>query len=175
MHNEKGNVIALVLLILSVVSLVGAGALLVSRYDLKFTSASKSYERNFNLADAAGDILFVYAERQLSEQKTDFVDPKNPPEPYIAKCHCSDSSECKNNANNCDPRTLDKRLGNFYSRAQLLDYTTQLQPGDEPGVGYEFWKGLGEATPPDKAAPTTSNNTATATVELALKKKTFGN
>ncbi len=134
----------------------------------------KSYERNFNFADAAGDIFFVYAQQQVNEQELaeGFIDPANPPAPFTAKCHCSDSTKCDSDPNSdlCG-RTLDKRLGNFYARAQLMGYSTDPEPGWEPGAVTAFyWKGLGQTTPPDVPSPKTSPNTVTATVELAVKK-----
>lgn len=58
MKNEKGSAIALVLLVLGVVSLVGAGLLLQTRYDTKFTQAQKNYERTFGMADTAASYAF---------------------------------------------------------------------------------------------------------------------
>lgn len=58
MKNEKGSAIALVLLVLAVVSLVGAGLLLQSRFDTKFTQAQKNYDRSFGMADSAASYAF---------------------------------------------------------------------------------------------------------------------
>jgi hypothetical protein len=58
MKNEKGSAIALVLLVLGVVSLVGAGLLLQTRFDTKFTQAQKNYDRSFGMADSAASYAF---------------------------------------------------------------------------------------------------------------------
>jgi hypothetical protein len=58
MRNEKGSAIALVLLVLGVVSLVGAGFLVQTRFDTKFAQAQKSYDRSFGLADSAASYAF---------------------------------------------------------------------------------------------------------------------
>jgi hypothetical protein len=58
MKNEKGFAIAMVLLVLAVVSLVGAGLLLQSRFDTKFTHAQKNYDRSFGMADSAASYAF---------------------------------------------------------------------------------------------------------------------
>lgn len=58
MKNEKGSAIAIVLLVLAVVSIVGAGLLLQSRYDEKITQAQKNYDRTFGLADGAASYAF---------------------------------------------------------------------------------------------------------------------
>ncbi len=58
MRSERGSAIAIVLLILGVVSLVGAGLLLQSSFDTKVTQAQKNYDRTFGLADSAASLAY---------------------------------------------------------------------------------------------------------------------
>lgn len=153
MKNERGNVIALVLLILSVVSLIGAGTMLMSKYDMKFTSAFKSYDRGFNLADGANAAAYRDLETHDREQDTAFKDPNNPPPAWMIGCECKDWSKCKNNRASC-PKCFDSTdtqkniVGKFDINLQLLGYDTSPKPGWELGSYYdEQWDGLGVATP----------------------------
>jgi len=54
--NDRGNAVAIVLLVLGVVSLLGAGLLTQSRVDVKFVTSLKSHNTAFNLADGAAAI-----------------------------------------------------------------------------------------------------------------------
>ncbi len=54
MTNEKGSgAIALVLIVLGVISLIGAAAILHSKYDLRFATAYQLHGKMFNLADGS--------------------------------------------------------------------------------------------------------------------------
>lgn len=148
MKNEEGNVIALVLLILAVVSLVGAGALLMSRYDLKFTSAMKSYDKGFNLADGGATIAFRDLAKRDREQnlalKSDFQ--KNLPAPAVIYCHCKNPGDCAFNKSTCE-RCIDRSVGNLDVRVQIIDYGTKPMPGYETGSFFhEYWNGQGVAS-----------------------------
>ncbi len=57
--NDMGNAVAIVLLVLGVVSLLGAALLTQSRIDVKFVTAFKSHNTAFNLADGAAAIALT--------------------------------------------------------------------------------------------------------------------
>ncbi|MGB6063397.1 MAG: hypothetical protein WBG50_01225 [Desulfomonilaceae bacterium] len=59
MNNDRGNAVAIVLLVLAVVSLIGAGMLTQSKIDLKFATSYKSHSTAFNLADGAASLAFT--------------------------------------------------------------------------------------------------------------------
>jgi hypothetical protein len=57
--NDRGNAVAIVLLVLAVVSIVGVGLLTQSTMDLKFATSYKSHAAAFNLADGAASLAFT--------------------------------------------------------------------------------------------------------------------
>lgn len=63
MNKERGMAVALVLLILAVVSLLGAGLMVQSIMNTRFSSAQKNYDKMFNLAD--GGATYGYNKIQL--------------------------------------------------------------------------------------------------------------
>lgn len=168
MLNQRGNVIALVLLLLSVVSLVGAGALLVSRYDLKFTSAVKSYDRGFNVADGAASMSWSDVNKHDREQDMALKDLQNPPAALTIGCHCKDSwkntSLCTGTTRQTCSRCIDRSQGDFDVQVRLMGYDTQTKAGWEAGSFYdEFWNGNGVAQP-------TYQTVASSTVEVYIDK-----
>jgi hypothetical protein len=168
MRNQKGNVIALVLLLLAVVSLVAAGALLISRQDMKFTAASKGYDRTFNVADGAATTAWRDLGTKDREGDTKFTDPSNPPKPFTIACHCkgsfADPSLCTGSARSTCTRCVDKSQGDYDVKLQLLGYVTQTKPGWEQGGYYEeMWDGNGYSSP-------TYTQTANSNVEVCVEK-----
>jgi hypothetical protein len=182
MRNERGNIIALVLLILAVVSLVGAGALMMSRYDLRFTAALRSYDKGFNLADGGATIGFRYVSTPdpeayyLSSDDGSAVtgDYKiNAPKAHTVSCHCLDVTCCQKAPYNCTKETpktkstctrcVDRSAGEYDSRIQFMEYGTGLQSGYDPDVvvSVQFWTGLGvaERAPGAKGDYKTANST----------------
>jgi hypothetical protein len=57
--NDRGNAVAIVLLVLAVVSLIGVGLLTQSRMDVKFATSYKSHTTAVNLADGAASIALA--------------------------------------------------------------------------------------------------------------------
>jgi len=58
-NNDKGNAVAIVLMVLAVVSLLGVGLLTQSRIDIKFVTSFKSHNTAFNLADGAASMALA--------------------------------------------------------------------------------------------------------------------
>jgi|GEM_PF-2689421 hypothetical protein len=58
-NNDRGNAVAIVLLVLAVTSLIGVGMLTQSRIDVKFATSHKSHATAFNLADGAASLALV--------------------------------------------------------------------------------------------------------------------
>jgi hypothetical protein len=56
MKSERGAAIVLVLLILGILTLLGAGLMVQTRYDVKFNRAQGSYDKMLNLADGAAKV-----------------------------------------------------------------------------------------------------------------------
>jgi hypothetical protein len=154
MFDNRGSVILLIMLLLGVVTLVGVGALVMSRYDLKLTSSLKSYDKGFNLADGAATLAFRDLSQRDREQDTALTDPANPPGAITIFCHCQNSSYCTvltgtspNTRDTC-VRCVDRSVGNFDTQIRIMGYTTQPQEGYEWGTHTaEFWTGIGLATP----------------------------
>lgn len=63
MNNERGSLVALVLIILGVVSLIGVAALIQTKFDLKFVQSFQTYDQMFNLADGAANMAFRFLEK----------------------------------------------------------------------------------------------------------------
>lgn len=57
--NEKGIGIVIVLMVLTVVSLAGAGLLIQSRLDTVLTGAQRNHNRLFNVADGAASLGYT--------------------------------------------------------------------------------------------------------------------
>jgi hypothetical protein len=55
-NSNNGSAVAIVLMILAVVSLIGVGLLMQSKMDVRLTSAIRSHDRLFSLADGAASI-----------------------------------------------------------------------------------------------------------------------
>lgn len=58
-NNDRGNAVAIVLMVLAIVSLLGVGLLTQSRIDMKFVSSFKSHNTVFNLADGAAGMALT--------------------------------------------------------------------------------------------------------------------
>jgi hypothetical protein len=135
MDNNRGSAIALVLMILAVVSLIGVGLISLSRMDVKFTAALKSYDKMFNLADGASTRAFYDLKSRDREQDTNFVGKSV-------------------RLDNIYPNPLDSTkpptepLVGDYSVNLILDgYSTEPSSGWELGTrGYyqEYWIGEGQ-------------------------------
>ena len=65
MNNERGMAVAMVLLVLAVVSLVGAGLMVQSIMNTRFSSAQKNYDKMFNLAE--GGAMYAFNKIQILE------------------------------------------------------------------------------------------------------------
>lgn len=127
MNNNRGSAIALVLMILAVVSLIGVGLITLSRMDVKFTAAMKSYDKMFNLADGASTRAFYDLKSRDREQDTNFVGKSVRVENVY---HGSEVA-----------------LGDYYSSLILDGYSTEPSSGWELGTrGYyqEYWIGEGK-------------------------------
>ncbi|MBI5572125.1 MAG: hypothetical protein HY914_19435 [Desulfomonile tiedjei] len=66
MRGERGSALAVVLLILGVLGLLGAGLMVQTRYDTKVVSAQGAYDKMLNLADGAAKYS-LFAVRWLGE------------------------------------------------------------------------------------------------------------
>ncbi len=114
---------------------------MVSRSDLKFTSASKNYDRTFNVADGAATSAWRYLGINDAEDKFKFTDPNNPPNPITIGCHCQGSFNsptlCTGTTRSTCTRCIDKSQGDFDVKVQLLGYNTSTKPGWESPAYYE--------------------------------------
>ncbi len=66
--NERGNAVAIVLMVLAVVSLLGVGLLTQSRIDMKFVNSFKSHNTAFNLADGAASLALTRVSFTMAPQ-----------------------------------------------------------------------------------------------------------
>jgi hypothetical protein len=182
MRNERGNAIALVLLILAVVSLVGAGALMMSRYDLKFSAALRSYDKGFNLADGASAISYrdigAHDREQSQSLKADYQ--TNPSPSVTIHCQCIRSSECSAVPVTCPGgRCVKSEFGDFTAQVQIVDYRTGLKDdgdGWEAGSYYnENWNGMGVSQRAREKTTSTYMASNTTVLSNVLKKKQTGN
>jgi Tfp pilus assembly protein PilX len=155
-RNQRGNVIAIVLLLLSVVTLAAIGSLVVTRYDMKFTNAAKSYDRGFNLADGAAVTGYQDLRTHDREQSTAFTDPNNPPVAFIIGCPCADWTLCSNaTSRQTCVKCIDATVGDYLIKLQLMGYTTtpQLSAGwDTASYFAEYWSGYGTSSPSKSTA-----------------------
>ena len=184
MRNERGNVVALVLLILAVVSLVGAGTLMMSRYDLKYTAALRSYDKGFNLADGGATISYRDLSKRDREQSltSDSSDGSaitseyktTAPKAKTIYCHCIDPANCSSASTKAScPRCVDRTAGDYDAKIQIVDYSTAIteEAGWEAGSYYTvLWNGLGvaERAPGKKSS---DYKTANSTVQANVAKK----
>ncbi len=161
MRNERGNVIALVLLILSVVSLIGAGTMLMSKYDMKFSSAFTSYDKGFNLADGAA----LAAYRRLQTMPSGSAPTRN----FTGKKDLPPSSSPESTESTVS-YVIGK--GKVDSTLLFMNYTTDpnyIPPGEESGTGttVNYWLGTGSTA--------ASNKSFVSNVEVTLSKIERGN
>ena len=56
MNTQKGSAVVMVLLILGILSLLAAGLMVQTRYDVRFNRAQGSYDKMINLADGAAKV-----------------------------------------------------------------------------------------------------------------------
>jgi hypothetical protein len=181
MHNNRGSVILLVMLLLGVVTLIAVGALVMSIYDQKFTSALKSYDKGFNLADGAAALAFGDLVRQDREQDIAFTDPLHPPPAKTIFCQCADPANCRDASTprteaagtvrgDCK-RSIERIAGNYDSEVRMLGYTSQAPSGWEVGSYYtQYWTGTGVASPTLKTDNTAINAAYRAMVETSVTK-----
>jgi hypothetical protein len=195
MRNERGNIIALVLLILAVVSLVGAGALMMSRYDLRFTAAMRSYDQGFNLADGGATLGFRYVGTAdpekyfLSSDDGSAVTGEykdTPPNAHVISCHCLDESCCQRRLSDPIPyqcqkeagktkytctRCVDRTAGEYDGSIQFIDYTTDIKTGSQydvdPGVSLQYWSATGVS---ERAGVGQTFKTGNSTVQMSALK-----
>jgi hypothetical protein len=127
-RNEQGNVIAIVLLFLAVVSIAGIGSLMLTRYDMKFSSAYKNYDKSFSLSDGAAVTAYQDLRTHDREQSAVLTDPKHPPAPFIVGCPCVDWTQCKNaSTRKTCARCVPVSSGDYLVQLQLMGYSTQPQ------------------------------------------------
>jgi hypothetical protein len=182
MQDESGNIIALVMLILAVISLVGAGALLMSRYDVRYTGALRSYDTVFNLADGATTLSYKYLGRHKSDQaltgESAVTSKSNikPPTPQTIFCQCKNSSECSSTPPVTCPsgRCIDKSAGDFQSQIQFvppINDNVKYMQGYEPNSVYiQYWNGVGAANRGHGQLVTTTDvNLSNATVAASVQ------
>jgi hypothetical protein len=67
-NNERGNAVAVVLMVLAIVSLLGVGLLTQSRIDMKFVTSFKSHNTVFNLADGAASLALTRVSFTMAPQ-----------------------------------------------------------------------------------------------------------
>jgi hypothetical protein len=167
LSNQRGMAVAMVLLILAIVSLLGAGLMVQSRLDVKFNSAKRAYDKAFNMAD--GGVAVAYTDILLKEVAK-FDQEPSPTEINPGHAALSDQSK-------------------WYSYKLLKGYSTD--PADMagweagPGAGYhvEFWIGNGisqrlssqktervEQTVSGTAVVTQERNTFELGVDIAISK-----
>jgi hypothetical protein len=77
-NNDRGNAVAIVLLVLAVVSILGAGLLTQSTMDLKFATAYKSHATAFNLADGAASLALVAVANTFAPKYEGHPVPRTP-------------------------------------------------------------------------------------------------
>jgi len=67
-NNNRGNAVAIVLLVLGLVSLIGVGMLTQSRMDVKYATSYKSHATAFNLADGAASMALTRVSFTMAPQ-----------------------------------------------------------------------------------------------------------
>lgn len=137
MNRQKGSAVVVVLLILAVLSLLGAGLMVQSRYDTKFNRAQGSHDKMVNLADGAARVALFGVTYETpgaysGEPATVKVDPPNT------------SSE---------PWNTQGRIGAWQAKAWYLGSTMNPQDmaGWEIGTGFyaQYWVAQGAGNRPD--------------------------
>jgi hypothetical protein len=73
LKSERGNAVALVLMVLAVVTLLGLGLMTQSKIDTKFVGAYKNYDSMFNLADGASQLAYKW----WNDNKEKLGEPKD--------------------------------------------------------------------------------------------------
>lgn len=127
-NTESGIAVALVLLILALVTLVGAGLMAQSRMDSKYNAALRTYDKMFNLAD--GGAARSYGQIQVTETvgftgESVYADIEN---------------------------ATVLTVGKWEARVAIKGYSTDPQdsPGWELGTGsgfhIQFWIGEGDGS-----------------------------
>jgi PilX N-terminal len=151
MGNSRGFALVIVLLLLALVSLLGVAMLSMSRMDLKFTAALKSYDRTLNLADGASGMSFMDLRKQDRESQTNFIGQGSVRIDDIYK-------------------GTEHKVGDYHASLILQGYDTSAkkQPGWEAGPGSggegyhrQFWIGEGKGV----------RTTANLIVEVPTSKK----
>ncbi|MBI5251597.1 MAG: hypothetical protein HY912_19065 [Desulfomonile tiedjei] len=170
MKNQRGSAIALVLLVLGVVSLVGAGLLVQTRFDEKFTQAQKNYDRTFGLADSAASYAFPEI---LAREAVTF---RGGPTVIWTQEMYIPSVPGPTSATLAYP--TDPYLGKAIARAIIQDYDTDPAEvaGDELGVdGYhaQFWIAEGMAMRAKKVGTRTSGEVSSTSDDIAPEEVVF--
>jgi PilX N-terminal len=138
MLNERGSAIAIVMLLLAVVSLLGAGLMVQSRLDGRITLAEKIHDKKFNLADGAVDLAFSALK---------YVDSGEFSGKPMAYEEWGTNAELK-----LGMPSWDDSRGSWTARNLLRDYSTDPQAvaGWELGAGEgyhaEYWISQGIGT-----------------------------
>lgn len=141
---------------------------MVTRYDTKYTSASKSYDRGFNLADGAA--VTAYQDMKNSSPEIlearlspPFTDPNNIPPAVTVGCPCVDWTQCKTaTARKACNKCIDSTVGDYTAQEQLMGYSTKAQAsvGWEAGTYYaQYWSGYGTGNPTNSTAYSTGVET----------------
>jgi hypothetical protein len=153
-RNQRGNVIAIVLLLLAVVSIAAVGSLVITRYEIKFTTAAQSYDRGFNLADGA--VVSAFADLKNKNREIQTKPTLLPTDTAYAPaitigCPCFDWSQCKDDTTrkSCT-KCIDSNAGDYLVQVQLLSYSTapQMAYGWDPSSYYcQYWAGYGTSNP----------------------------
>lgn len=151
MNRQKGSAVVVVLLILAVLSLLGAGLMVQTRYDTKFNRAQGNHDKMVSLADGAARVaLFGVTYETPGAYSGEAVTvPIDPP---------STSTTPWN--------TAQWRIGAWQSKAWFLGSTMNPQDmaGWEVGTGFyaQYWVAQGSGNRPDLG-----NDKALSTIQVA--------
>lgn len=132
MRKDQGTAVVMVLLILAVLSLLGAGLMVQTRYDSKFNRAQGSHDKMVNMADGAARVALFGVTYET-------------PGAYLGEAALVkiDPGPASTDAWN----TGQERIGLWQSRAWYLGATTNPQDmaGWEVGTGYyaQYWVAQG--------------------------------
>jgi hypothetical protein len=143
-NNDRGNAVAIVLLVLALVSLIGVGMLTQSRIDVKFATSYKSHTTTFNLADGAASMALAALSGTLAPM---YEGQAVPIPPFM-------------NANYKNPTLLQNR-GTYWPvlifQGPVTDPTRM--PGEEVGTRLiESWSAKGSGKRRDTAGIAASND-----------------
>jgi hypothetical protein len=130
MNTQNGSAVVMVLLILGVLSLLGAGLMVQTRYDVRFNRAQGSYDKMINLADGAAKVS-LYG-----------VSYEAPP------AYSGEGAQVPINPTEAGTwNTTQESIGKWQSQAWFLGATLNPQDmaGWEIGTGYygQFWVAQG--------------------------------